>query len=104
MHASILFLLSITALATARSAGTYGWTSIGCYVDSGNRLLGPVWVNDNNNNVGDCLCWCGNIINNGTVIQMSECSMPCPGDSTQKCGGQWRQRRTGDWEKPGQAV
>lgn len=58
MHASILFLLSITALATTRSAGTYGWTSIGCYVDSGNRLLGPVWVNDNNNNVGDCLVRC----------------------------------------------
>ena len=37
-------------------------------------------------------CWCGmgNYKPTKAPAPQSECSMPCAGDSTQKCGGSWR--------------
>ena len=34
-------------------------------------------------------CWCGNVEPKSELIPapQSQCSMPCPGDFTQKCGG-----------------
>ena len=36
-------------------------------------------------------CWCGNDAPpEDKIVNMMECNYPCPGDSSQKCGGFWR--------------
>eukprot|EP01064_Diplonema_japonicum_P030269 TRINITY_DN50_c0_g1_i9.p1 TRINITY_DN50_c0_g1~~TRINITY_DN50_c0_g1_i9.p1 ORF type:complete len:771 (+),score=162.79 TRINITY_DN50_c0_g1_i9:95-2314(+) len=35
-------------------------------------------------------CWCGDDLSTSTRTVMSQCDDPCSGDSTQTCGGGWR--------------
>ncbi|KAH0609682.1 uncharacterized protein H6S33_013168 [Morchella sextelata] len=109
MHVSVLLLLSLTTVATARTRASWAWSSLGCFVDRDvpNRLLGSVIMTDAyEQTVERCLarcsaynyalvengreCFCGSTINNGTSAAMSECNFKCPGDSTEVCGGVWR--------------
>ena len=79
----------------------------GCFKT--NSAWNRVAVNDNQMTVGECKrlcfeqqerdynfagvqnrvqCWCGNDISQHQLpVPQSQCSMSCPGDFTQKCGG-----------------
>jgi len=86
------------------------WEVVGCYNDSINAralsvqvsVSGGSYQNTVENCIDTCVnqnyhgagvefaqeCWCGNSIENGAVpIDMFNCRLACPGDSTQLCGG-----------------
>jgi hypothetical protein len=83
-----------------------GWTSQGCWIDGRQGRILPHQVPDSQANTpavcaNACAaagytisgteygvqCFCGNAIYNGGVrTAQSDCSVNCPGDSTQKCG------------------
>ena len=52
-----------------------------CFEDHGYVYAGVEHANE---------CWCGNDRPTISPAPQSECSMPCAGDSSQKCGGSWR--------------
>ena len=54
-----------------------------CFEDHGYVYAGVQHANE---------CWCGMGNDKPTIspAPQSECSMPCAGDSSQKCGGKWR--------------
>lgn len=83
------------------------WTSLGCFTDQGGArtLGGSTYASGNAMTAGACIayceerdfiyagtefgieCFCGNNLANGsTNTTLSECNMPCSGDSTQPCG------------------
>jgi hypothetical protein len=80
------------------------WQSMGCYSDSTNARTLTASINIAGNTVEKCQaacqangyryagmefgsqCFCGNSIGNGGA-PVSSCAMPCPGDSTEVCGG-----------------
>ncbi|KAF8341317.1 uncharacterized protein EI90DRAFT_1719489 [Cantharellus anzutake] len=87
-----------------------GWSSLGCYTDdTNNRALKGYSTSVSYNTPGWCIntcasqgytyggvefgqeCYCSNSITTtsttGVATSASDCSMPCSGDSSQKCGG-----------------
>ena len=52
-----------------------------CFEDHGYVYAGVEHANE---------CWCGNDRPTISPAPQSECSMPCAGDSSQKCGDSWR--------------
>lgn len=84
------------------------YKSLGCYTEltSGRALKGGLYVDDTMT-VAKCEakcagytyygleyareCWCGNDLAAGSIkAPEADCSMKCKGNSTQKCGGNWR--------------
>ncbi|KAK1834732.1 putative fungistatic metabolite [Podospora conica] len=83
-----------------------GWTPQGCWIESAPERALPYQVPDSQLNsptvcANTCKnagykisgteygaqCFCGNTMHNGaTPTAQTDCSMDCPGDSTQKCG------------------
>ncbi|KAI5839445.1 WSC domain-containing protein [Morchella snyderi] len=110
MHVSHLLLpllaLPAALVLAARPTSTHGWLSRGCWIDAPNRLLSAVILSDSGMTIERCLarcnsyrfglvenadqCFCGDILSGGREVALSECNMPCKGDSTQMCGGTWR--------------
>ena len=43
-------------------------------------------------------CWCGDSVAEDRVTADSECNNPCPGDSSQICGGFWRINVFCEWD------
>lgn len=88
------------------------WTDAGCFVDSGSRALRATSFAADDMTPAKCVaycvangqtlagtqdgreCFCGSTLakENGSGVQVSsgECSTPCTGDSSKKCGGGWR--------------
>ncbi|KAK8167604.1 WSC domain-containing protein [Phyllosticta citribraziliensis] len=96
-----------TASATPAALPS-GVVSLGCYVDNGNPHPLPTQVYGNSSNTpalcaSACRaagfqfagtqysseCWCGNTLP-ATNTSLSDCSMTCSGDSSQKCGAGYR--------------
>ncbi len=95
-----------TSASAVATAGPATYTAEGCYTEAqGIRALSGVAYYDDAMTVEKCAaacagytwfgveygreCYGGNIINSaeGSVpTALSECSFPCPGDSTEKCG------------------
>jgi hypothetical protein len=94
---------------TTSSAGpaptgpTVQFIADGCYTDTvANRVLTGAQFADDSMTVDKCQavcsnfeifgveygreCYCGNTLNGSTKRDSSECSFPCAGDDTQKCG------------------
>ncbi|XP_052281261.1 multiple epidermal growth factor-like domains protein 11 [Dreissena polymorpha] len=79
---------------------------MGCYQDSGNRVLADYDYFSDSNSPTECSkgcsdykffgvewrthCLCGNTINSATQALESECRDNCPGDISKKCGFHWR--------------
>ena len=81
-----------------------GYDYAGCYTEATyTRALGGASGSDNKMTVNTCAaacagstyfgveygkeCYCGNYLNAGSVAaNPSDCSFPCPGDSSQSCG------------------
>ena len=80
-----------------------------CYVDSGNRVLPYAVKRDYSMTIEKCIahcrsfnyvyagvetgheCWCGNKKPAENLKRHhSECSVTCPGNRSQQCGGVWR--------------
>lgn len=73
MHVSILLFLSLTTVATARTSATWAWSSLGCFVDGPNRLLGSVFMVDIfGQTVERCLARCNGykyaLVENGRYV------------------------------------
>ncbi|GAO46748.1 hypothetical protein SAICODRAFT_28840 [Saitoella complicata NRRL Y-17804] len=87
-----------------------GWHYLGCYNDSSSRTLPKqTWLPATTKPSESCMdacaaagytlagleyygqCFCGNSLANGGIPRPDqECWMPCSGNSTQTCGGDWR--------------
>jgi len=82
--------------------------NLGCYEDKPGRQLSGKWeLNLANNSPIACdtycqgfkyyglqywtQCFCGDTLNHSVKKPDSECNAECPGDSSKKCGGTWRQ-------------
>merc|ERR1711931_39650 len=79
----------------------------GCYEDKPARMLTGKFINLETNSPSACKeecrgfkyfavqystqCFCGNTLHHLVKKPESECNVICPGDSSQKCGGTWRQ-------------
>ncbi|KAK6513153.1 hypothetical protein TWF506_009318 [Arthrobotrys conoides] len=85
------------------NAGTNGFTYYGCYSDDVNsRVLSNQYVDANGMTIAACMaraagynfagveygqeCWYGNVLS-GSQSESSGCNMPCPGKSSELCGG-----------------
>ncbi|ORY35656.1 glycosyl hydrolase family 71-domain-containing protein [Naematelia encephala] len=98
------------------------WTSLGCAFDSSSRAVhGYSYTNSTGMTVESCVatcdskgyiiagleskteCFCGNSLvnNNGYTIATSKCNQPCPGASSETCGGSWALSL---YQKPGTTV
>ncbi|ORX34643.1 glycosyl hydrolase family 71-domain-containing protein [Kockovaella imperatae] len=84
------------------------WYVLGCAVDSATRILtGASKLTEQALTVDDCLTWCedqgfsfagveygaqcfcGNSVPTAITYNDTLCSMPCTGDATEMCGGEW---------------
>jgi len=80
---------------------------LGCYVDTSARVLNqaaPITGTETTVELCQGLCWAGGYLyaglqdgdqcfcgsNPGTLAPGTDCNTPCAGDSTQTCGGAWR--------------
>ena len=82
-------------------------TNGGCYEDKPARMLTGKFLSLNTNTPSACKdkcqdfkyfavqytnqCFCGDTLHHLVKKPESECAMKCPGDSSQTCGGSWRQ-------------
>lgn len=90
------------------------WTKGSCTTDAASPRLLTYSSNSDTNTPAQCIttcaslnfvfaglqygqeCWCGNQLasdstsGTGTVVDDSQCNVPCAGDSTTMCGGSWR--------------
>ncbi|KAI0267652.1 glycosyl hydrolase catalytic core-domain-containing protein [Gloeopeniophorella convolvens] len=104
--------LSVTPRSQATTADVpAGWTSLGCFVDNGDRILIQYsYVTATSMTTEACLntcasegysfagtewsqeCYCGNTYNGGTppLAPPTDCNMPCSGNSAEICGGPFR--------------
>ncbi|KZT57231.1 WSC-domain-containing protein, partial [Calocera cornea HHB12733] len=88
------------------AAGGAGWSSVGCAVDSANRVLAGTSTSDSNGmTLESCEsfckgyaymgvengdeCYCGNTLVGG-FVSGGGCSTPCAGNGQETCGGGWR--------------
>jgi hypothetical protein len=87
-----------------------GWSSLGCYTDSSTRtLVGSSSTFNNMASTTDCIftclstgykfagiengneCYCSNAVaTTGVPASGADCSTPCAGYPSNKCGGGWR--------------
>jgi len=101
--------LSVSQSTNVASTLPTGWTSLGCTIDSWNRVFQTqMWAASNNSDT-TCLnachtggyayagteagdeCWCGhNAPASSLNASATDCNVACAGDATQTCGGQWR--------------
>lgn len=92
-----------TASAAATPAAPSGWSTVGCWTDSGNprTLNGYKWSSNNAMSYESCTalcgqrgflyagieysgeCFCDNAVNGGRSVPMTDCNMKCSGDNTQ---------------------
>ena len=82
---------------------------VGCYLDTADRQLNGTYANWlPHNNPQKCedycaidnykyfalqnahQCFCGYVLNSSDRKAEKECDHDCPGDTTKKCGSQWR--------------
>jgi len=103
---------STTTTTTTNTTTTMRTSSssvnLGCYEDKPGRQLSGKWeLNLANNSPIACdtycqgfkyyglqywtQCFCGDTLNHSVKKPDSECNAECPGDSSKKCGGTWRQ-------------
>ncbi|KAJ7491666.1 WSC domain-containing protein [Mycena galericulata] len=94
------------------------WTSLGCYTDNNaaRTLSGAATVDTNNMTVENCIafcdskqfifagvefiqeCFCDDFIENGGAnAAITECNLPCSGNSNESCGGPNRFRLNIFW-------
>lgn len=100
---------TVTSTSSISTAIPTGWEYRGCYVEgTSGRILthqSPDMVAPNGLTLQKCIayctgytivglefgqqCFCDNAIHNGGTLAASDsdCSVPCAGDSTRKCGG-----------------
>ncbi|KIJ57011.1 hypothetical protein M422DRAFT_23134 [Sphaerobolus stellatus SS14] len=95
-------------IASAHATLPTGWTSMGCWLDNtGFRTLDAASFFDPSFNTQEscinfCIkrnyrfagvefqseCYCDNAINNNATVQATtDCSLTCPGNSAEQCGG-----------------
>ena len=113
VSASASVSASITAApspsATTLPSDESEWYSLGCAVDSEDARVLTGWSNQNwdDMTVDSCLstcedqgyqfagteygkeCYCGSSISSTLSYTEGSCGMPCAGDSTEDCGGDW---------------
>ncbi|KAH8814496.1 copper radical oxidase [Flagelloscypha sp. PMI_526] len=91
----VLVALPFVFGSPAKRAIPAPWTLQGCFLDGGTRTLSAeicIAYCDARNYIYSGVeygreCYCDNrIAPTGTQTPISDCSMPCAGDSTQKCG------------------
>ncbi|XP_052276549.1 uncharacterized protein LOC127875863 isoform X14 [Dreissena polymorpha] len=89
---------------------------MGCYQDSGNRILADYNHVSHSNSPTECSkhcsrykyfgveewkhCLCGNTLNSAIKALESECREICPGDRSQRCGAYWRINLYRHWDCP----
>ncbi|XP_052232745.1 multiple epidermal growth factor-like domains protein 10 isoform X3 [Dreissena polymorpha] len=89
---------------------------MGCYQDSGNRILADYDHLSDSNSPTECSkhcshykyfgvewwrhCLCGNRLNSATQAHEKECHGICPGDRSQICGAHWRINVYRHWDCP----
>ncbi|KAK7562923.1 WSC domain-containing protein [Phyllosticta citricarpa] len=110
-------IISSSSLPTASATPAplpSGVVSLGCYVDTGNPHPLPIQAYANSSNTPalcasacraagfqyagtqySAECWCGNSAP-ATNTSLSDCSMSCSGDASQKCGAGYRLSVTKD--------
>ncbi|KAG9197338.1 hypothetical protein G6514_001861 [Epicoccum nigrum] len=92
-------------IITVKSAALPGVTSLGCFVDNGNRVLPMGFANAQDMTAAKCAqncagysyfgtqysseCYCGHTVPT-TSAPASECNMACAGNSDELCGGGMR--------------
>ncbi|KAF8970709.1 glycosyl hydrolase family 71-domain-containing protein [Flammula alnicola] len=100
---------STSSSAIATTTTSAGWNYVGCYQDAASRTLSGLSNSDSTQTVSKCLascqaagyqyagveygveCYCSNAITIGALAAPeSDCSMPCAGKSSDKCGAGWR--------------
>lgn len=72
-------------------SGTSGWSFETCAAECQKRDMGYAGLEAGNE------CWCGGTFvswgsDSGKKVDDSECAKPCPGNSSQTCGDNWRMR------------
>ncbi|EKM75389.1 hypothetical protein AGABI1DRAFT_79978 [Agaricus bisporus var. burnettii JB137-S8] len=101
----------LTTPTLSRTTSSYGWESLGCYIDSTDRLLKGFFTIKPGMTAATCVaecsdhgfiyaateygieCHCGNNIeshDSGVSVDGSQCNMACDGDPSTQCGGSWR--------------
>ncbi|KAL0946528.1 hypothetical protein HGRIS_012737 [Hohenbuehelia grisea] len=102
----------IMSLYTNGGSASTSWTSAGCYIDGGSRMLRGLSTSNSAMTTEMCIstctgagysiaateygseCYCGNQIfkegGAGVPTSSGDCSMSCSGNSGQKCGSSWR--------------
>jgi hypothetical protein len=82
--------------------GALGFTSRGCWTDTGNPRSLPIRMNPTTQTIGMCLqacqgyqfagmeyggeCYCGNSLVAGASAPLGDCAMPCNDNGTEYCG------------------
>lgn len=97
--------ISEAPIPTPEPPALLGWTSLGCYTADrtlktpssavdGSRLTpnscGAVCYADGLEFAGlqaGKECWCNGFVGNSWASNQQDCSIPCPGDASKKCGG-----------------
>lgn len=96
---------SSTAPMATRKPELLGWEPLGCYVDDGTLHNHTTKAGGDRLTVSECEtacfadnfeyagvkagrdCWCGTYVGNSWTENQNDCSIPCPGDAAQICGG-----------------
>ncbi|XP_053398399.1 uncharacterized protein LOC128546069 [Mercenaria mercenaria] len=107
----LLFLMCLQTCSTANANTVQGY--LGCFEDSGYRLLNESLRSSFSNTGEECKqrceragfryagteyrieCYCGNSFSHKTEV--SGCNMSCPGNSMEYCGGGWRISLYDNW-------